>query len=425
MAGKLRIKLLGGARRVGKSAVLVSGGDANSLLDYGVDISGDEPEFPLHVRPREVSVVALSHAHLDHSGALPLLYVSARPKLYATGLTAALADVLINDFLKLSKYYAPFEAAELRAMEECIEHVKPGTTVEENGITLRFHEAGHIPGSVMIELRVAGYNVLYTGDFNTVDTCLLKGASLEPFRNADIVIMEATYAEYDHPRREEVERRFMDDLREVLDSGGTVLIPAFAVGRSQEILCVLAKYGLEYPVYVDGMARRVNTILLNGEDSLRDPRLFQRACSMARSVNGWKDRRRATREPSVIVSPAAMLKGGASVYYMKALLDDPHNAVFFVSYLMRDTPARKLLETGVFDHETLKKEVKARVEWYDFSSHCGRSELVEALRALNPDAKLVLVHTEEEVGFKFSEWVSRNLGIEVLFPREGDMLELP
>jgi len=423
MTEELRIRLLGGARRVGKSAVLVSSRNLNVLLDYGVDISGEEPEFPLHVRPREVSMAVLSHAHLDHSGALPLLYVSARPKLYATSLTMALADVLINDFLKLSKYYAPYEAAELRIMKECVEPVRPGSVIEEGEVALRFHEAGHIPGSVMVELEIAGYNILYTGDFNTVDTCLLKGASLEPFKRADIVIMEATYAEYDHPRREDVEKRFVDDLREVLDSGGTVLVPAFAVGRSQEILCVLAKYGLEYPVYVDGMARRVNMILLDGRDGLRDPQLFQRACSMARNVNGWRDRRKATREPSVIVSPAAMLKGGASVYYMKALLDDPRNAVFFVSYLIRDTPARKLIETGVFDHETLKKRVKARVEWYDFSSHCGRSELVKALEALNPDARLILIHTEEEVGAKFSEWISRNLGIEVLFPREGEELE--
>ena len=408
---------------MGKSAILVSSRDVNVLLDYGVDISGEEPEFPLHVRPRDVSAIVLTHAHLDHSGALPLLYVSARPKLYATSLTVALADVLINDFLKLSKYYAPYEATELRVMEECVEFVKPGSTVEEGEVTLRFHEAGHIPGSVMVELEIEGYNVLYTGDFNTVDTCLLRGASLEPFKKADIVIMEATYAEYDHPRREDVEERFIEDLREVLDSGGTVLIPAFAVGRSQEILCVLAKYGFEYPVYVDGMARRVNTILLGERDGLRDPGLFQRAYKMARSVNGWRDRRRATQEPSVIVSPAAMLKGGASVYYMKALLDDPRNAVFFVSYLIRNTPARKLIETGVFDHETLRKRVKARVEWYDFSSHCGRCELIKALETLNSDAKLVIVHTEEEVGAKFSEWISRNLSVEVSFPKEGEELE--
>ncbi|RLE68693.1 MAG: MBL fold metallo-hydrolase [Thermoprotei archaeon] len=420
MSSGLKIRVLGGARRVGKSAILVSSRESSVLLDYGVDISGEEPDFPLHVRPKELDLIALSHAHLDHSGAIPLLYVSARPKLYATPLTIALSDILINDFLKISKYYIPYEANELRVMRKAATPVKPGDVVEEDDFQIRFHEAGHIPGSTMIELEIEGYSVLYTGDFNTVETCLLKKACLKPFEKADVVIMEATYAEYDHPERRRVEERFVEDLVEVLDSGGTVLIPAFAVGRSQEIMCVLAKYGIDYPVYVDGMARRVNTVLLEQASSLRDPKLFRRACSVARSINGWRDRRRAASEPSVIVSPAAMLKGGASVYYMKTLLDDPRNAIFFVSYLIRETPARKLLETGVFEHETLKKAVRARVEWYDFSSHCGRRELREVLRRLKRGAKLIIVHSEEEVGLKFTKWIREEVGLEVEFPREGE-----
>ena len=344
MPNMVRVKILGGGRQVGKNAILISDAHCNILLDYGVDIGGEEPEFPLHVRPRDLDLIAVTHAHLDHSGALPLLYVSASPKLVSTRTTLMLSELLINDFLKLSKYYAPYESRDVQSMKEhFIEMRINQEAVFGKDAIIRFHEAGHIPGSVMIDLEISGTKILYTGDFNTMSTCLLKGATTVPFKEADIVIMEATYAEFNHPPREKVEEALVEDIVEVLDSGGTVLIPSFAVGRSQEVMCLLAKYDLGYPIFIDGMARKVIDILNSNTDSLANPRLFKKACSMVRRVKNWRDRREALRRPSIIIAPAAMLKGGASVFYMKKLLDDPKNAVFFVSYLIPDTPARGLL----------------------------------------------------------------------------------
>jgi len=420
----LRLKVLGGGRRVGKSALLVEGSKTRFLMDYGVDISGSEPEFPLHVRPRDLDFVVITHAHLDHSGAAPLLYVSAKPKLYCTSLTLELSDVLIADFLKISKYYIPYEYGQVEEMRSGAAVVEFGDEVEERGATLRFWNAGHIPGSLMVEVEVDGKTILYTGDFNTVDTRLLKGADLEPFERADIVVMEGTYALFDHPPREEVERAFVNDALEVLDSGGNVLVPAFAVGRAQEILCVLAKHGFKYPIYVDGMARRVNNLLLEDPSALRDPDFVRKALTSAIHVNDRRDRERALEQPSLIVSPAAMLKGGASIHYVKELIEDPRNAIFFVSYVMRETPARKLLETGILELETLKKRAAARIEWYDFSSHCGRRELLSVLERLDPKTKLVIVHSEEEGGKRLAEEAARTYGLEVHFPSEGEALEL-
>jgi len=420
----VRIRVLGGGRRVGKSAILIEGSKQRILLDYGVDISGPEPEFPLHVRPRELDAVVITHAHLDHSGAAPLLYTSTRPKLYATRATLDLTAVLVVDFMKLSKYYIPYELPQLEEMLRSATRVEPGAEIEERGIYLKFWDAGHIPGSVMVTVEVDNKTIFYTGDFNLVDTCLLKGAGVEPFSQADVVIMEGTYASYDHPPRAEVERLFVNDLLEVLDNGGKVLVPTFAVGRSQEILCVLEKYNVRYPVYIDGMSRRVNAILLDNLNCLRDPQLFQRALKGAIHVTGWEDRRRALEGPAVIISPAGMLKGGASVYYAKNLFDDPHNGIFFVSYVIPDTPARKLLETGVLQLEDLRRPVAARVEWYDFSSHCGRRELISVVERLDNDTKLVLVHSNEKVGKSFVSYVSQQYGIKALFPAEGETVEL-
>jgi putative mRNA 3-end processing factor len=420
----VQLKVLGGGRRVGKSAMLLEGSKNKVLLDYGVDISGSEPEFPMHVRPRDLDFVVITHAHLDHSGSAPLLYVSAKPKLLSTALTLELSDILISDFLKLSKYYIPYEYGQVEDMKDSTVIVNYGDEVEEQGIKLKFWNAGHIPGSTMVEIEIDGKIILYTGDFNVVSTCLLTGADLDPFENADAVVMEGTYATFDHPPREEVEQAFVRDALEVLESGGNVLVPAFAVGRAQEILCVLAKYGVKYPVYVDGMARKVNNVLLENLNALRDPKFVEKALTSAIHVDGRHDRRKALEHPSVIVSPAAMLKGGASVHYVKELIEDPRSAIFFVSYIIRETPARKLLETGVLELETLKKRAAARIEWYDFSSHCGRRELLKALERLDDRAKLVIVHSEEEVGKEFSEKVAKSFAFETVFPSEGETVTL-
>ncbi|MDW8003820.1 MAG: MBL fold metallo-hydrolase [Thermofilaceae archaeon] len=420
----LRLKVLGGGRQVGKNALLLEGRRTQFLLDYGVDISGPEPEFPLHVRPRDLTGLFITHAHLDHSGAAPLLYVSAKPRLFLSRLTLELSDLLISDFMKLSKYYIPYEYAQVEEMKSNSTFVKDGSEIEENGVLTRFRNAGHIPGSLMLEIEIESMRVLYTGDFNTVDTCLLNGANIDPFKENDVVIMEGTYAAFNHPNRSEVEKAFINDLLEVLDSGGNVLVPTFAVGRAQEILCVIAKHGVKYPVYVDGMARRVNMILSENSEFLREPELFRNAVNKAIHVSGWRDRRRALESPSIIVSPAAMLKGGSSVHYAKEIVEDSRNAIFFVSYLMRETPARKLLETGSLQLETLQKKVNARVEWYDFSSHCGRLELMNVLEKLDSDTKIVFIHAEEEVGKEFSEYVARTYDIKVFYPSEGEILEL-
>lgn len=420
----LKLKVLGGARKVGRSALLVEANNFKILLDYGVDISGKEPEFPLHVRPKDVAATLITHAHLDHSGAAPLLYVSSQPKLIATQLTLALTDLLVNDFLKLSKYYVPYDTGDLEKMKENALLLELEETLEEGGISIRFWNAGHIPGSVMVDLETDTCRLLYTGDFNIVDTHLLSGASIEPFKNADTVIMEATYAGFDHPPREAAEREFVERVIEVLDSGGKVLIPAFAVARSQEILCMLTKHGIKYPIYVDGMARRVNTILLENAHGLRDPDLYRKACKNAHHVTSPKDRKKALQIPSVIISPAAMLKGGASVQYMKHVLEDPNSGVFFVSYLMHETPARRILETGFFNHDTINKKVKARLEWFDFSSHCGRSELRKVVESLDSRTKLILVHSDSQIGQRFAEWVRENFDLDVVYPQEGEVLNI-
>ena len=420
----MKVKLLGAAQEVGRSGILVTIDDGRKLLlDYGVSLEGEEPQFPLPVKPREVSLVAVSHAHLDHSGAVPLLYVSGSPPLLMTPLTLSLSDLLIRDFLKLSKYYVPYEYAEVeKAIDNAILKAYD-EDYEFNGLTIRLIDAGHIPGSSMISIDTGSYTILYTGDYALHDTCLLRMGNKSELSRADLIITESTYAEYDHPPRDWVEREFINTLREVVESGGTALIPSFAVGRAQEILCVLAKYDLPYKVYVDGMARTANDLILDDSYLLRDPKLFEKAVEMSKKIRDWNDRKKAVEEPSVIVSPAGMLHGGPSEWYMEKIMENPKNAVIFVSFAIPQTPARQVLETGIFASPTKKGNVKARIEWFDFSAHCGRSELIESIKISKKGAKFLLVHGEPEAEKVMAKYVEEN-SREAITPALGEEVEI-
>jgi len=419
----VKLKLLGAAKEVGRAGLLLDIEGEQLLLDYGVSLKGSEPEFPLPVQPRFLRLCALSHAHLDHSGALPLLYVSAKPLLLTTPLSLSLAELLIRDFMKLSKYYIPYELEELERMGEHAVPLVYNEVYELGDFSFRMVDAGHIPGSSMVAVETPSFTLVYTGDYALHDTCLLRRGDTGVIAKADVLVMETTYAEFDHPPRDVVEKEFISSLEEVLSSGGTVLVPTFAVGRAQEILCVLAKYGVSYPVYVDGMARRANELIAESMDLLRDPGLFEKALEIARRVENWEDRRRALSSPSVIIAPAGMLKGGPSEYYMEKLMDDPRNAVFLVSFAIPETPARQVIETGVYSSATKKGIVKARVEWFDFSAHCGKSELEETVKLTKRSASIVLMHGEERAEqaiYRFALESGKNAYI----PSAGEWFEI-
>ncbi len=415
----VRLKVLGSGREVGRTAILLESRSGEKLLlDYGVGFDeNDRPVFPLHVAPKELKGIVLSHAHLDHCGAIPLLYTTYSLPLYTTSLTAELSNLLLNDMLKISGYYLPYEDVEIKKMMRNVQAIEYGETLELGSFRITFLNAGHIPGSVMTVVEVDDKRILYTGDFNTLSTELLRGADVYSVGKVDVVIMEATYALYNHPRREDVRRKFVRTVLEVLNEGGKVLIPAFSVGRAQEIMFVCAEEIPEYPIYVDGMARQAAEILAKYPRYLRDYRRYMDVLERVEQVNGWNMRKRILKKPCIIISPAGMLKGGAALFYLKKLYSDPRNAVIFVSYQSPTTPGFRILEEGTFELGAEKLKVEARVEWFDFSSHCGRKELLEFIKRFS-NAKIILVHTEAESGMKLAEYL-REKSLDVEVPEVG------
>lgn len=420
--GQLQIGFLGGAREVGRIAITVKTEKTQVLLDYGTMLN-HEPGFPMHIPPKNVDAILLSHSHLDHSGAVPIFYIQGKKPLYTNRLSMELNQLLISDFIHLSSYYLPFEYLELKSMTQSSKHVDFDTEQKVGDMAFQFKNAGHIPGSVQPLIEAEGKRLLYTGDFNIVDTKLLGGAKMN-YGELDAVIIESTYANEEHTERSELEKRFVDACTDVAEKGGIALVPAFGVGRSQELACVLAAHHFEYSVTLDGMAREVSKVMMNYPQFLRDHRAFADAIHSTTWVEGWRDRRRATKVPGVIISPAGMLKGGPAMFYASKLGKKSNNAVFLVSYQIPGTPGKELLEKGICVIDGKMRKVKAHVQHFDFSSHCGAGELREALKRLGGKPKVYVVHGAEGNCELLAKYAKTELGLEAVAPKTGDTFKI-
>ena len=418
----MQVGFLGGAREVGRIGVTVKTEKTQVVCDYGVMLD-NEPGFPMHIPPKDVDAVILTHSHLDHSGAVPIFYINDKKRLYTNKLSLDLTQLLVQDFIHLSSYYLPFEYLELKTMMQSNRHLEFGVEEEIGDMKMKLYNAGHTPGSSQVLLEAEGKRILYTSDFNLEDSKLLTGAPMN-YGDLDAVVIESTYADADHTERLELERQFVEACTIAVEAGGTVLVPAFGVGRSQEIACVLAAHRFEYPVTLDGMAREASRVIMNHKEYLKDPRLFMNAMHSAEWVEGWRDRRRALKTPGVIISTAGMLKGGPAAFYISKLGKKASNAVFLVSYQIPGTPGRELMEKGVCTIDGQIRKIKAQYRHFDFSSHCGASKLKEALIRLGGKPRVFVVHGAEGNCELFANWAKNELGLDAIAPKTGETYQI-
>ena len=420
----MKLTTLGASREVGRSAFLLEIENKKLILDYGVQIR--EPmTWPLHVNPKEVDGIILSHAHLDHSGGVPSFYVSNEIKTYCTKPTAQISNLLIDDFINLSndvrKQYLPYQHQELERMQENV--VKIGMNSEFNigNVKVSFMNAGHMPGSVSIVIEGEGKRVVYTGDINSSDQNLVKGADTK-YGEVDLLITEATYGVNDHPDREEVEEEFVSFAKDITERGGTLLVPAFAVGRSQEIACVLESHNFSLPVAMDGMALKTNQILLENLEFLGDSSLFKSMINGLTEAKNWKQRKELMNTPGVIIVPAGMMVGGLYSYYKVNIAMNEKNAISLVSYQAEGTPGRTLLEKKMIRVDGKLKKIKGKFEHFNFSSHSGSKQLFEMIDEIKGSPTIVAVHAEEEQATSFVEKVKKDYDYDAIAPELGDKI---
>lgn len=419
----MKITILGSGKEVGRSGFLVTSNNTNVLLDYGVMLKR-EPSFPIHVRPKDISTVVLTHAHLDHSGNIPSLFLSgSNISVLGTNPTFELSDLLIEDMLKISGSYLPFEYADLNNM---MSHSKTLQYKEKhlvNDMEITLYETGHIIGGSSILVEVEGKRIFYTGDINKRGSKLLRPADLD-LPEVDILIIESTYSQTEQAPREESEKNLVQFAYDVIERGGTLFIPAFSVERAQEIACVLKATNFKHRISMDGMALKANEIMLRNPSFLRDPDGFKKIITEVEWVKGWHRRKHLVKEPGVIISPAGMLVGGTALFYLQEIAKNPNNGIALVSYQGKGTPGRLLLEKGLVSYNGKTKKSLAEVKHYEFSGHSSRTELFEILGKIKGNPRVLTVHGDDMSCTKFASEIKEKHGFDAIAPDNGQIVEV-
>ncbi|MBS7250140.1 MAG: MBL fold metallo-hydrolase [Candidatus Freyarchaeota archaeon] len=416
----MEIQFLGGCQSVGGSGIFISVDGCGILADYGIYMNRrNQAKLPLEP-PEEVDAAFMTHAHLDHSGAFPYLYTSDNFPLYLTRPTYDFVDILYDDMFKLERL--PFgKEAKIKALKNCV-FVNYNQKISLNhDCKVTFLNAGHIPGSYSLLIEAEGKRLLYTSDFNTIKTQLLEGAKFEQLK-VDALILESTYALETHPDRANTEKQFIKTVNEILRNGGTVLVPAFAVARSQEILCLLKSNNVEYPITLDGLARSASIVISRHPEFVRDYELLLKSLSSCRWVKNDADRIKAVSASGIIVTTAGMMKGGPVSHYMNILAEEPDSAVLLVSFQIPGTPGRTLLDTGQYPTEGGMSKVNAQIKFFNFSSHSDRPQLIQTIESIkrNSETTVFLVHGEKKVCTTFKEDVEKEFGLETFCPTNGE-----
>ena len=410
----MEIKVLGAAGEVGRSAFQVNCDGTNFLLDYGVMFGkprGAPPTYPLHVKPRDIDSVIITHAHLDHSGCVPSLFVSGNCNVYGTAPTFDLSKLLIQDMIKIEKNSHSFGIPEIDNMMQKSKIIGFKEKITRGNASFELRSSGHVIGGSTVLVESNNKKLFYTGDINLRGSRLLPPADLD-IGEVDMVITESTYSQENQMPRNKSEKGLIDFANEVIDRKGTLFIPSFSVERSQEVASVLINSGFKHRIIMDGMALKVNEVLLRYPEYLRNPEIFKNVMDRIVAVRDHNERKKALKEPCVVISPAGMLVGGNAVYYLQELSFSDKNGIALVSYQGEGTPGKKLLDTGKVQTRGKDLNVKAEVKQFQFSGHADRDSLFEMIKNLKGNPRIMTVHGDDESCTRFAEEIHEKFGFE-------------
>ena len=448
----IRIIPLGGFREVGRSCMLVETPKSKILVDCGVAVGSNNSQLPYFQAKEfdysELDAIVVSHAHLDHIGAVPILYEYGYDgPLYLTTPTLDLATLLWLDYIDVMQKSGqkPFYTA--KGVKLAVKHAITLEYGEVSDIApdirLTFQNAGHILGSALIHLHIGEglHNIVYALDQKFGKTLLLEPAFTN-FQRIETLIIESTYGGRNDlmPNRYETEKRLMEVINSTMERKGIVLIPSFSVERAQEVMAILVEKGFQYPVFLDGMiwdangiftaypeylSRHMQRKIFRGEDPFINP-IFKRIASRSEREKCWEEK------PCVIISTSGMLIGGPVMEHLKALAEDPNNTLIFVGYQAEGTLGRRIQkgwrEVPVKNDEgkIVSLKMNMRVETiHGLSGHSDRSQLLAFIHNLSDRPKrIVIAHGEAQKCLEFGKTVSRIFRVETNVPRNLESLRL-
>jgi putative mRNA 3-end processing factor len=415
---------LGACQEVGRSAFLLDFGE-KFLLDYGVKLNPEGIEYPLEVN-ENIKAAIISHAHLDHSGLLPYFYKKSECLSFMTQPTLELADILWRDSIKIAEFEGMAPKYDKNEVERTHKYnfvapYKKRISLTSN-TSIEFFDAGHILGSSLTKITHKEESFLYTGDFKMEETQLHVGADMS-LGKVDYVMTESTYGDREHPNRKAEEQRFCESVQDTIDRGGQAIIPAFAVGRSLEVIDILSKYNLQAPIYLDGMGQKVGSVYLKNGPLIKDAKGLSSALQNANWVKNGSMRKQALKEPSAIVTTSGMMKGGPVMHYANKVFNDPKSKIHLTGYQVEGTPGRMLMDDGILPigEKEVQTKVNCRYEKFDFSAHPSQQEMIKALKKWSPK-EVFLVHGDKKVMPIFAKKIKDELGIKVNIPEAGKKL---
>ena len=473
----MKITFLGATKMVTGSNFLVEAAGKKFLVDCGMYQGKAELEIenhkPFEYNPAEIDFMLLTHAHIDHSGRIPKLYNEGfKGPIYAHKATCDLCGIMLPDSGHIQEMEAQWknkkrlrkgeqEVPPLYTAEDAIRSLEIFNPIKyddiiqvDENIYVRFNDAGHMLGSSIIEIWAKEdgkeTKAVFTGDLGNNDIPLLASPTM--IDNCDYLVMESTYGSRVHNKNEQKAELFLDIVSETIDNGGTVVIPSFAVGRTQEILYEINKIKetrdddefrrkyktlMKAPVYVDSPLAisatevfRQNTDLFDdeikeemerGDNPLEFPGLkFTPTADESRALN-------ESKEPAIIISASGMCEVGRIKHHLKHNIWNPNSTVLFVGYQANGTLGHSIVNGA--DKVTIFGEefaVNARVEYIEgYSGHADQDWLMNFIYSFISKPKhIFLVHGEEDSQEVLRDKILEQTGIGVSIPEYGETYEL-
>jgi KH/beta-lactamase-domain protein len=426
----IRITSLGGFREVGRSCALLMTRHSKVLIDVGVNVGSMENSSPYINAPEalpleDLDALVITHAHLDHSGLAPLVYkYGYKGPVYCTLPTRDLMALLQIDYLKVmmsDAKKAPYDSSQVRdAITHCIPLGYQETTDIAPDIRLTFHNAGHILGSALAHFHVGDglHNVVFSGDIKYEKTWLFN-AAVNKFPRLESLIIESTYGGRKdfQPSRKEAAKAIKNIIRRTLKRRGHILIPVFAVGRSQEVMITLEQAMRQkelesIPIYLDGMIMEATAIHTAYPEFLNNKlrnRIFQRKDNPFLSDSFQRVDSREMREkliddpqPCIVLATSGMLNGGPVMEYLKGWGPDPNNSLVFVGYQADGTLGSRiqkgLKEINIMENgQYVTAVLNMNIETCDgFSGHSDRRQLVNYIANTDPRPERVIMNHGDE-----------------------------
>lgn len=463
----MKIEFLGGARTVTGSCFIVKDEDFTIMVDCGMfqgknDIR--ERNYIQHIyAPKKIDALLLTHAHIDHSGLIPRLVKNGfYGNIYATKATVDLCSVMLPDSAHIQEMDVKWQNKKNRKLNRST--VEPIYTVEDAEaclgnfvpvaygeiiqihprVEVRFRDAGHILGSAFIELWVDNggtkTKIVFSGDLGPKGQVIIRDP--EVIDDADILLIESTYGDRLHKNKEDTYEEFKQIILDSANNRGNIVIPAFAVGRTQEIIYTLSQLFKsgdvpQIPVYIDSplaisateifrkniqcFDEETRTLLSNGDSPFDFPTLqFVRTTDESKLLN-------TEARGAIIIAGSGMCTAGRIIHHLQNNLYRPESSVIFVGFQAEGTLGRRLVD-GVQQVKIygIDVSVKARISTLGgFSAHADKDGLLEWLSGVkNNKLKVFVVHGEPESSAALAETIRTSLGITVHVPEWGEIVDI-